>query len=211
MPRALGRLRPHEDANLVQLLPFAVEREQGANFEETCCNVERRRDLCPFPEVADDFPFFVAVVDDEKIAAALRIGVLHIHRHWLLDSWDSVRGLIIHSGRALFNGNSRLDPPPSGIPSNGHPVMTSADAEEAPASTARQNTFTSCISSRVEHRVRARPGLPTTTARVGTRQIATFSRFLLNRKAPRHRSARLRGTPREVHCGGRFPDLRLLG
>jgi hypothetical protein len=39
---ALGDLVTHEDADLIQLLPFAVQRQQGANLEIASGDVKTR-------------------------------------------------------------------------------------------------------------------------------------------------------------------------
>ena len=55
----------HEDANLLQLLPFAIDRQQSANFKVASGNVKLVRDVCPFGKVVEYLPVVVAVVNDE--------------------------------------------------------------------------------------------------------------------------------------------------
>ena len=69
LPRAMRRLRAHQDPDLVELLPLAVEREQRADLEVARGDVERLRDPGPLLEVAEPGPARDAVVDDEEVAA----------------------------------------------------------------------------------------------------------------------------------------------
>ena len=69
LPGPVGRLRPHQDANLVEPLPFAVESEQGSDLEVSGCDVERLGDPGPLLQVPESGPSRNAVVDDEEVAA----------------------------------------------------------------------------------------------------------------------------------------------
>jgi hypothetical protein len=82
------RLVAHEDTHFVELLPFAVEGKQGADFKEAGGDVEGAGNLGPVLEIAKALPFGFAVIDDEQFAAGfywsshgkLRVG----WRRWLL-------------------------------------------------------------------------------------------------------------------------------
>ena len=65
----MGGLRPHQDSDLVQLLPLAVEGEQGADLEVSGRDVERLRDAGPLLQVPEPGPAGDTVVDDEELAA----------------------------------------------------------------------------------------------------------------------------------------------
>ena len=65
----VGGLRAHQDPDLVQSLPFAVEGEQGADLEIPGRDVERLRDAAPLLQVPEPGPAGDAVVDDEELAA----------------------------------------------------------------------------------------------------------------------------------------------
>ena len=65
----MRRLRAHQDPDLLELLPLAVEREQRADLEVAGGDVERLRDAGPLLEVAEAGPAGDAVVDDEEVAA----------------------------------------------------------------------------------------------------------------------------------------------
>ena len=69
--RSLADFVAHQDANGIDLLPFVFEREQRTDFKVPGRNVDRFRKLTPIVQVTKDFPFFVAVIDDEKFAAGL--------------------------------------------------------------------------------------------------------------------------------------------
>ena len=66
---SFGDFVAHEDANLVELLPLPVQRQQGAYLKVARGNVEPRGDFRPFGEVAEHLPFVIAVVNDKKIIA----------------------------------------------------------------------------------------------------------------------------------------------
>jgi len=65
-----GNLVTHQNTNLVKLLPFAVQGEQSAHLEITSRDVERVGNLRPFLEVAQSFPFGLAVIDNEEFSSA---------------------------------------------------------------------------------------------------------------------------------------------
>ena len=69
LPSPMGGLRPHQDSDLVELLPFAVEGEQGADLEVSGRDVERLRDAGPLLQVPEPGPAGDTVVDDEELAA----------------------------------------------------------------------------------------------------------------------------------------------
>ena len=73
-PRAVGGIRAHEDADLVERLPLPVEGQEGPNLEITGSNIERLRDAAPLFEIAQPGPARDAVINDEKIAAGLVTG-----------------------------------------------------------------------------------------------------------------------------------------
>ena len=65
----MGGLRPHQDPDLVEPLPLAVESEQCADLEVPGRDVERLRDAGPLLQVPEPGPAGDAVVDDEELAA----------------------------------------------------------------------------------------------------------------------------------------------
>ena len=65
-PGPVGDLIAHEDADLVELLPFAVEFEQGADLEVAGRYVEGAGDLAPLAEIVGPPPTIDTVVDDEQ-------------------------------------------------------------------------------------------------------------------------------------------------
>ena len=69
---ARGGLVPHEDADFIELLPFAIESEEGANFEKPGGNVEGAGDFGPVLEIFQALPIFVAVINNEKLAAGFK-------------------------------------------------------------------------------------------------------------------------------------------
>ena len=69
LPSPMGGLRPHQDSNLVEFLPLAVEGEQGADLEVSGRDVERFRDAGPLLQVPEPGPAGDTVVDDEELAA----------------------------------------------------------------------------------------------------------------------------------------------
>ena len=69
LPSPMGGLRAHQDPDLVEALPFAVEREQGADLEVSGRDVERLRDAGPLLQVPEPGPAGDTVVDDEELAA----------------------------------------------------------------------------------------------------------------------------------------------
>ena len=69
LPSPMGDLRAHQDPNLVEPLPFAVEGEQGADLEVSGRDVERLRDAGPLLQVPEPGPAGDTVVDDEELAA----------------------------------------------------------------------------------------------------------------------------------------------
>ena len=56
LPSPTGGLRAHQDPNLVELLPHAVEGEQGADLEVSGRDVERLRDAGPLLQVPEPGP-----------------------------------------------------------------------------------------------------------------------------------------------------------
>ena len=66
---SLGHLRSHQDANLLQGLPFAIEGEERADLEKTGGYVKALGNACPFFKVAEPGPAGDAVVDNEKVTA----------------------------------------------------------------------------------------------------------------------------------------------
>lgn len=64
--RPVGDLVPHQDPDLVELLPAAVEVQQGANLEESRGDIDAARQLRPLAQVVQAVPPAVAVVDDEE-------------------------------------------------------------------------------------------------------------------------------------------------
>ena len=68
-PSPMGGLRPHQDPDLVELLPLAVEGEQGADLEVSGRDVECLRDAGPLLQVPEPGPARDTVVDDEELAA----------------------------------------------------------------------------------------------------------------------------------------------
>lgn len=69
LPRAVGHFRAHEDADLLERLPFSVEGQKGTDFEVPRGYVERRRDSGPLFEIAQTRPAGDAVVDDKEVVA----------------------------------------------------------------------------------------------------------------------------------------------
>ena len=69
LARAVRRLGAHQDPDLVERLPLAVEGEQRADLEVAGGDVERLGDAGPLLEVAEPGPARDAVVDDEEVAA----------------------------------------------------------------------------------------------------------------------------------------------
>ena len=65
----VGGLGAHQDPDLVEPLPPAVEGEQGADVEVPRRDVERLRDAGPLLQVPEPGPAGDAVVDDEELAA----------------------------------------------------------------------------------------------------------------------------------------------
>lgn len=64
-----GDVVAHGNAEAVEVLPLAVEGEEGADLEEAGGDVEDAGDLGPVLEVAESFPIGLAVVHDEAFAA----------------------------------------------------------------------------------------------------------------------------------------------
>ena len=65
----------------VDVLPLAVEGQQGADLEVAGGDVDGFGEGAPVVEVADDFPVVVAVIDAEQLAA----GFAGAFRHrWIL-------------------------------------------------------------------------------------------------------------------------------
>ena len=74
-PGAWGDLIAHENPDLVELLPLAIEREQRAHLEVSGGDVERVRNVAPLAQILPNLPFGIGVVDDEEIATlAARLG-----------------------------------------------------------------------------------------------------------------------------------------
>src|SRR5690349_18922287 len=61
-------LSPHQDAHLVKLLPFAVERQKGTDLEMACGYIEGTCYLCPLFKVTERRPSRFTIVDDEEMA-----------------------------------------------------------------------------------------------------------------------------------------------
>ena len=62
---------------LLNFLPFVLEGEEGADFEEAGGDINGLGDLAPVVEVADDLPVFVAVVHNEEFASGLAYPLGH--------------------------------------------------------------------------------------------------------------------------------------
>ena len=69
LPSPMGGLRTHQDPDLAEPLPFAVEGEQSADLEVSGRDVERLRDAGPLLQVPEPGPARDTVVDDEELAA----------------------------------------------------------------------------------------------------------------------------------------------
>ena len=67
--RAVSHFGTHEDPDLLEAPPLAIELEQAADLEKARRDVEALRDLCPVVKVARPCPSGDAVVDDEQFAA----------------------------------------------------------------------------------------------------------------------------------------------
>ena len=67
--RPVRRLVAHQDSDLVERLPFPVERQKGADLEVTCGDIERLRNPGPLLEIPKPGPARDAVVDDEEVPA----------------------------------------------------------------------------------------------------------------------------------------------
>ena len=76
LPRFQRHLIAHEDAYLAELLPLAVEGEQGTDLEEPGGDVEGFGQVGPLAQVLEARPSGNTVVDDEQIAAALSTDLL---------------------------------------------------------------------------------------------------------------------------------------
>ena len=65
----MGGFRAHQDPDLVEPLPLAVEGEQGANIEVSRRDAERLRDAGPLLQIPESGPAGDTVGDDEELAA----------------------------------------------------------------------------------------------------------------------------------------------
>jgi len=74
---ALGDFVPHQDANLIDLLPFVVQSKQPCDFELSRRTVDPLGDLTPVVKVTEDFPVLVTVVDNEKLATCEACAIGH--------------------------------------------------------------------------------------------------------------------------------------
>jgi len=81
--RLLGALRDLlalQDADVVDLLPLAVETEQRPDLEEAGRDVDGPGQSGPVPNVLERLPVLIAVIDDKEFAArAARSADLLIH------------------------------------------------------------------------------------------------------------------------------------
>ena len=68
-PADLSSNPKYLDRYLFQLLPLAVQSQQGADLEITCSNIKRTRDSGPLAKIVPDLPVGIAVIDDEQIIA----------------------------------------------------------------------------------------------------------------------------------------------
>ena len=68
-PSPMGRLSAHQEPDLVEPLPLAVEGEQGVDLEVSGRDVERLGDAAPLLQVPEPGPAGDTVVDDEELAA----------------------------------------------------------------------------------------------------------------------------------------------
>ena len=59
----MGDLVAHQDPDLVEFLPLSVQFHQGADFEESCCDVETRGQVAPLAQVVEAGVLGVTVVD----------------------------------------------------------------------------------------------------------------------------------------------------
>ena len=62
-------LIPHQNANFINLLPFVLKGEDGADFKEAGGDINGLGDLAPVMEVFEDLPVLVAVIYDEQLTA----------------------------------------------------------------------------------------------------------------------------------------------
>lgn len=74
---ALRDLVAHEEANLVELLPLAVEGQERADLEVAGGDVDGLGKIAPVAQIAKDFPVVVAVIDDEQFAAGFAGALRH--------------------------------------------------------------------------------------------------------------------------------------
>src|SRR5882724_343133 len=65
---ARRNLVTHEDANLVELLPMAVERKQRPDFKVAGGNIKCAGDFRPVLKVFQPLPSLIAVINNEKFA-----------------------------------------------------------------------------------------------------------------------------------------------
>ena len=84
LPGAGRNLVAHEDTDFVQLLPFAIEVKQRADFKVAGGDIEGAGDLGPVLKVFQPLPCLVAVINDEKLAASFRrFAHSHTDTDWL--------------------------------------------------------------------------------------------------------------------------------
>src|SRR5262249_29160757 len=69
--RAPAHLVAHQDADLIHLLPFILQAQEGADLEIAGGDVDGPGDLAPIVKVAQDLSVLVAVIDDEQLTARL--------------------------------------------------------------------------------------------------------------------------------------------
>ncbi len=68
----------HQDADAVDLLPLVAQRQQRADLEVAGGDVDGAGELAPVAQVAGGLPVFVAVVDDEQLAAGRALSFWHV-------------------------------------------------------------------------------------------------------------------------------------
>ena len=69
LPGSMGCLGTHQDSDLFETLPFAIQSQKRTNLEEAGCDVEGLGYTRPLFQVAEPGPAGDAVVDDEEVAA----------------------------------------------------------------------------------------------------------------------------------------------
>ncbi len=74
---ALRYRRPHQDADLIELLPFAVEGRQGTDLGTTGRDAKSRGNLRLLPQLMQRLPFRIAVIHDEEFGPCLHFRRAH--------------------------------------------------------------------------------------------------------------------------------------